>query len=297
MAPAPLLISFNAEGVAGHVGTPWYPSSIRGRPSRGDRLLRNPIYVGRLRWNRIACVRDPIDGTRVLRVRPAEEIVEAMVPELRIVDDETWARVQARLAAEAAPKRDQSVPAFWERRRPRHLLSGKVFCGACGRGFSAMGQDYLGCLAARSGHGCSNTRWIRRPRLEAQVLDALGRQLMRPDLVEEFCRAFIAEWNAQTAKASAGAEAQRRELQAVERKLENLLEAIADGLKAPGLQRKRMELEARRGQLLAVQVRRRLRCIRTLPNSTPGALQNCGADSTPATALRFSKRRAPWSTV
>jgi hypothetical protein len=88
--------------------------------------------------------------------------------------------VQLRLKAEAVPivhVAGGNPPAFWDRRRPRSLLSEKVICGVCGRPFSALGKDYLGCKAAMHGT-CRNTRRVRRAKLEAQVLDALGRQLL-----------------------------------------------------------------------------------------------------------------------
>ncbi len=54
-----------------------------------------------------------------------------------------------------------------------------------------------------------------------------------------------------SAEASAGIDVRRRELKVVERKIENILEAIADGLKASGIQQKLSELEARRDELRA----------------------------------------------
>lgn len=72
---------------------------------------------------------------------------------------------------------------------------------------------------------------------------------MQPELVAEFCAAFMEEWNRLAAEASAGAGARQRALQVIERKLANLVEAIADGLKATGLQQKLADLEARRAEL------------------------------------------------
>lgn len=72
---------------------------------------------------------------------------------------------------------------------------------------------------------------------------------MRPALVAAFGKVFISEWNRMSAEASARTEAARRELAAVERKLDNLVDAIAEGLKARGVQRKLDELEARRAEL------------------------------------------------
>ncbi|MEO3475704.1 recombinase family protein [Roseomonas sp. CAU 1739] len=250
-SPRAIAQALNAGGTVGPAGTPWYDVTIRGRPGREDGILRNPIYVGRMRWNRHARVRDPVSGQRVYRAHVAEDIVEVAVPEMRIISDTLWCRVQERLAAEAAPRRDRDIPVFWDRRRPRHLLSGKVVCGDCGGGFSAMGKDYLGCLPARRGHGCRNTRWVRRPKLEAQVLEALATRLMQPHLVAAFCAALVTEWNRLNAEASAGTEAAKRDLQVVDRKLANLVEAIADGVRASGVQRKLEELEARRKDLLA----------------------------------------------
>ena len=121
----------------------------------------------------------------------------------------------------------------------------------CDGPFAALGRDYLGCQPALRDKGCANTRTVRRVKLEAMVLETPGAGLMRPERVAAFCQAFIAEWNRGQVEASANADRHRRELQGVERKLDNLVEAIADGMRAPGLQRKLEELEARRAQLLA----------------------------------------------
>jgi Recombinase zinc beta ribbon domain len=195
---------------------------------------------------------DPGDGRQVWRAKGAEALVEVAVPELRIADDGLWGRAQARLAAEALPTAaPRGTRPYWDRRLPHHLLTGKVVCGACGRGFSVLGQDYLGCRAARNRGGCRNARRVRRTVLEARVLEALGARLMRPELAAEFCAAFAAEWNRLAAEASAGAEARARELRGVERKIGNLIDAVAGGLKAPGVRKRLEELEARRGELRA----------------------------------------------
>ncbi|MBR0662239.1 recombinase family protein [Roseomonas oryzicola] len=265
-SPLAIARALNAEGVPGPDGRPWHDWTIRGRPGRENGLLRNPLYVGLQVWNRTTRRRDPVRGGWVRRAHAKEAMVETPVPALRIIDDELWQQAQRRLAAEASPADQNRGNTFWDRRRPKHLLSGKVFCGCCGRAFSAVGQDYLACLAARNRQGCPNRRTVRRSTLEARVLDALGRRLMRPDLVEAFCKAFIAEWNRLSAEASSGAEMRRRELQAVERKIENLVEAISDGLKAAGVQKKLSDLEARRDELAAA--------LSTGPASPPALLPN-----------------------
>ena len=106
---------------------------------RSDGLLRYELYIGRLVWRRRINVKDPISGARVRHDnRPVDHLV-IEVPHLRIIDDELWQRVQTRLKRDAAPVHegpDGARPALWVRRRPRHLLSGKAFCGVCGRPLS-----------------------------------------------------------------------------------------------------------------------------------------------------------------
>jgi len=265
-SPLAIARALNSEGVPGPDGRPWHDWTIRGRPGRENGLLRNPLYAGLQVWNRTTRRRDPVRGGWVRRLLPKEAMVETPVPTLRIIDDDLWQQTQDRLAREASPVEQNHGNTFWDRRRPKHLLSGKVFCGCCGKAFSAVGRDYLACLAARAGQGCPNRKTVRRVTLEARVLEALARRLMRPDLVEAFCSAFIAEWNRLAAEASSGAEVRRRELQSLERKIENLIEAISDGLKASGVQKKLAELEARRDELQAA--------LSAAPVSPPALLPN-----------------------
>ena len=72
---------------------------------------------------------------------------------------------------------------------------------------------------------------------------------MAPELVEEFVRAVQKELNLQRREEDALRDAKIRELAEVARKLNGLINAIADGLRAPGLQQRLDELEARRVRL------------------------------------------------
>ena len=72
---------------------------------------------------------------------------------------------------------------------------------------------------------------------------------MAPELVEEFVCAFHKEINLQRRDDDALREAKKRELTDAVRKLNRLIDAIADGLRAPGLQQRLYDLEARRKHL------------------------------------------------
>lgn len=249
-SPLAIARALNEEGVPSPTGRDWLDGTIRGRPGRGDGILRNPAYTGRAVWNRFRRETDPVTGASVRRPKAREDIVEVAFPEFRIVPEELWRAAQARLAAEAVATHPNGSQPFWERRRPKHLLTGKVVCGGCGGAFSLLGKDYLGCSRAKNAGACRNKARVRRSALERQVLAALGSSLMRPETVAAFCDAFIAEWNRMAAEMSTGAKAHQDELKAVERKIANLVEAIEDGLADPGVKLRLAELRARQEALL-----------------------------------------------
>jgi len=242
--------ALNEEGVPSPTGRDWLDGTIRGRPGLGDGILRNPAYTGRAVWNRFRRETDPVTGASVRRPKAREDVVEVAFPELRIVPEELWQAAQARLAAEAVATHPNGSQPFWERRRPKHLLTGKVVSGCCGGAFSLLGKDYLGCSRRKNGGACRNTARVRRSALERQVLAALGSSLMPPDMIAAFCDAFIAEWNRIAAETSSGAKARQDELKVVERKIVNLVEAIEDGLADPDVKQRLAELRTRQRALL-----------------------------------------------
>ena len=107
--------------------------------------------MGRLEWNKCSCVKDPRTGRRVARPNPPEKWRTALVPELRIIDDDLWKKVKARQAeVRIGIGRDEHGNALNRARRRRFLLSGLLECGCCGGSYSAVQLGRYGCSAARS---------------------------------------------------------------------------------------------------------------------------------------------------
>ncbi len=256
-SPIAIARRLNTETIAGPRGGLWSEGAIRGHAKVGTGILRNRLYVGELVWNRRRWLKDPGTGRRVARQNAESECVVEDVPDLRIVDQALWEQVQHRLNSVARPEcspvlgKAAGAAPNWRDRRPRHVLTARIFCGMCGATYLAIGRDYLACQTAERSGPCSNRVRVRRARLERQVLDALGSQLMQPDKVAVFVSEFTAEWNRLSAEASAGRVGKQRELESVRRKLDGLVEAIADGLRAPGLQGRLDDLEGRRRALEA----------------------------------------------
>ena len=247
VSPKALARRLNAEGVPGPRGALWRDTAIRGHRTRGTGLLNNELYVGRLVWNRLRYVKDPETGKRVSRPNPPEARITTEVPDLRIVDDALWDRVKARQGEIEGGARVQAMRAtrFWEKRRQVHLLTGLLRCGSCGGGFAAVGRDYVACSAARKLGTCDQRRSFRRAELEAAVLDLPKTRLMQPDAVAEFVRAYGAEANARRGDETAVRARREAERAALKRKLDGLYDAIAEGLRTPGLKEKLQELEGR----------------------------------------------------
>ena len=247
-SPIGIAKQLNAEGLTGPQGNAWRDTTIRGHGQRGTGLLRNRLYAGELVWNRSRYIRDPQSGKRVSRPNPEAQWVVTDVPELRIVEQALWDRVQQRLGdIRLASGADEQEPdRFWDRRRAIHLLTQKVHCGVCGGMMSNVGRDYVACQAGRKLGTCSNTRGIRRPDLDSLILDALRTQLMDSALFTAFSEAFVEEWNRAAGVQSSGRDQAVRELAKVERKLKGLIEAITDGFRAAGLQEQVATLEAQR---------------------------------------------------
>src|SRR5690625_3850319 len=196
MSPKAIAAALNAEGVPGPRASTWGQSTINGNRQRATGVLSNELYIGIRLWNRLRYLKDPVTGKRVSRLNPEEQWVREPVPELRIVKDELWAAVQGRYRSMVAARKSYAdQPGFWDRRRPRYLLSGLVRCGACGGGFSIINATSLGCSTARNKGVCDNRLTIRRYALEFLVLYALRTQLMAPDAVKVFAETYVAEIN------------------------------------------------------------------------------------------------------
>jgi site-specific DNA recombinase len=252
-SPRAIARRLNVEGVLGPGGRPWGDTTIRGHHARGTGILRNELYIGRLVWNRLRYLKDPATGKRRSRLNPSSAWIVEDVPALRIIDQRVWEEVHERLASirDSEGVRKARDTRFWEHRRARHLLSGKIFCGSCGSPLAAIGADHLACGKARRMGICENRRSVRRGVLESLILDALKNQLMAPDLVAEFVDEYHREVNRQRQGAEVDRSAAQSELAAISRKLDGLIDAIADGLRAPDLQRRLDELGVRKNELEA----------------------------------------------
>ncbi len=245
LSPKAIARRLNDGKIPGPRGLLWRDTAIRGHRARGTGILNNELYVGRLIWNRLRYVKDPASGRRVSRPNPEAEWIVTDVPELRIVDDGLWERVKTRQRDLDATPAVKAIRAsrFWERRRARHMLTGLVTCGCCGGAFAAVGRDYLACSDARKLGTCDQRKSVRRAVLEEFVLDLIRDRMMRPEAVRTFIAEYHREINSGRDEAAIHRDRSRKALEKADRRLEGLYDAIADGLRTPGILAKIESLE------------------------------------------------------
>ncbi len=221
---SPKLISrdLNREGIPAPRGGEWRAPSIVGNRARMIGMLHNPIYVGRLVYNRVRMVRDPESRKRVSRPNKAAELLFVEMPELAIVSEAEWQAVQeARMVRASQP--------LAVRRRPKHLLSGLVRCAVCEGTMVMVVSGRFGCGSHRGGGTCKNARRIAADELQRRVLAGLEQQL----LSEEAEREAVSEYHRQLGRGQEKSDRERatlaRRLQAAESAIKRLVGAISSG--------------------------------------------------------------------
>jgi site-specific DNA recombinase len=232
----------------------WNVASVRG-------ILQNPAYTGLALTNRTRVVPARTRKSALLPVgpgeshaaRPPEEWIGVPVPAL--VAEEVFAQVQERLATnqQGATRHNTRYP---------YLLRTLVSCGAChlscsGR-TSRRDYSYYLCrgrtdaLRRAEGRRCT-ARYVPARQLDDLVWDDLCALVTDPAQVARALeRARGGAWLPQELQARQMTV--RHALDQVERQQRRLLDAyLAEIVDLPELQRKRQELERRRGALAAQQ--------------------------------------------
>jgi site-specific DNA recombinase len=127
----------NREGVQSPRPRPgrehsWAPSSVRN-------ILQNRRYVGLVTYGHTRKLRNPVSGKRIYRRRPESEWTKVECAEQRIVSDELWTKVRARLAFVLRAYGDAEKKAGLLRSRladSPYVFSGILKCAVCGGSFS-----------------------------------------------------------------------------------------------------------------------------------------------------------------
>lgn len=250
----------NAEGIRAPYDKPDLGYSMAaGRGWSGGTvraILQNERYIGKLTWNRRQWYRDPETKRQKYRLRPESEWVVRDRPDLRIVDDILWRRVQLRFGRRE--RRALGTPRQREERAPSPL-SGLLWCGVCGSRMTVTGGGKGGlyrnfkCAAnhVKGVEVCANGAGIAEGKTLGGVSSLLSSALELLEHRGAFLR-FTATFRRLLSERTRAVAAPPAELAAVEADIkresaavEKLMDALVDAGKSEALLRRLTEVEAR----------------------------------------------------
>ena len=225
--PREIAHDLNNECILPPRGRSWNASTINGNMQRGTGIIQNELYGGRLVWNKVRMVKDPDTGKRLSRPNPKNDWQTADVPDLRIISQELFDAAQSRKQARGHTHPNQQ-------RRPRHMLSGLLRCGACGAGMSTNGKDNSGririrCSAATESGSCQDAKTFYLKTVESAVLAGLENEMRHPQVIAEYVRAYHEERKRLSVKANAKRAHLELRLGELNREIDRLVDAIAKG--------------------------------------------------------------------
>ncbi|MGN0163938.1 MAG: recombinase family protein, partial [Candidatus Ornithomonoglobus sp.] len=178
----------------------------------------------------------------------------------RIISDELFelAQVQAGMLKNAGSM---------HRAKDRYLLTGKLYCGYCqskmhgetGRSRNGKKHYYYLCTGRKKKHEC-DARNIQKDFLENYVMDAISRLLNDNNIISCIVDTIIERQSKSNMNVAAIA-ALTNQLNTTNRKINNIMSAIEEGIVTPTTKQRLQELEAVRNKLeYEIDVKKAQRC-------------------------------------
>ena len=215
----------------------WNPTTLSGDPALGEGILNNELYIGRRVFNRRTWVEVPNEQRgfrRQPRLNAEAEWITRDEPDLRIIPQTLWEEVKTRQAA-ARRARDAKFKLTGNplsgAKRPIHLLSGLVICGACSAPFLATGAGRWRCKGHRTG-ACDNGS-ITTTELEARALAGIRERLLTPALIKRFAALLQLELATVAQAGNVERATAEQKLAETRTRIDNLVSQIEDDEDAP----------------------------------------------------------------
>lgn len=211
---------FNERGLRTSKGNLWNKSSFQ-------KMLGNDVYIGVYRF--------------------ADVCIEGGVPP--IISPELFFKVGERMNTKINPQ---------GRRRGdngEYLLTGKLFCGHCkspmiGISGTSKGKSlhyYYSCNGRRVQKVCKKTH-VRRDYIERLVAEYVKEYVLQDDMIEWLIEQYLGF--VKRMESESELEANKRDLEAVQRSIKNLVTAIEEGIITSKTKQRLIELEEHERHLM-----------------------------------------------
>lgn len=212
-----------------------------GKSSLHD-ILVNEKYRGVYIFNRAAAKRS--DGKRNNRAsKNEEEIIRIEGGMPRIIDEKTWKAVQERMGDN---KKNSTFKA-----REIYLLAGIIKCGKCGG--AMVGNRRIAGKAKRTytTYECStrkrtktcDMKAVNKEFIENLVIEELERRLFSDEAIEKLSKKIYEYALRQNKEIQEDIERFKKQLKDIQQKLDNMANAVAEGLFNPTMINKMAALE------------------------------------------------------
>ncbi|WP_072071483.1 recombinase family protein [Peptoanaerobacter stomatis] len=205
-------------------------------------ILKNEKYIGNYVYN---LRQSEMNGKRNNHsIKSEDEIVrkEGILP--AIIDREVWDKVRAKMDGK---KRNNGKNKAIE----KYLLSGKIYCecGAKMHGNRRGNGNTKGYIY--TSYNCSNkcgNKGIEKNKIENFVLEHL-KDYFTDDIKEELFETMKNKFFENKTKASYKIKIYEKELRIVQKQIDNIVQAVADGLYNSSMKDKMNELESKKIEL------------------------------------------------
>jgi len=242
--PSPTHVD-SSRNLRGH----WAASTIRA-------MLKNPVYTGRIVWNRLDFTEAKKSGGGA-RSRAKEEWVVTEDAHLPLVTDETFEAAQDRFTKKVRAKGSSQTKRFY-------LLAGMVRCCAGHQplsmnGKARKGHHYYACAystsygdtAATEAHAGPKWIYVREDKLERLVLSFFEQRIFGPLRVQKLSKQIRAEAKGRKRDGKLTGTRIRQQVADLDRKIKAQVIAIEEGVEPEIVSERIAEL---RGQKEALEV-------------------------------------------
>lgn len=172
-----------------------------------------------------------------------------------VVSRETFDAIQHVLATKPNPRRPQNEPTRRRTENGMYLLTGKLYCGSCGspmvgvsgRGKCGVVYYYYACKNQKL-HQCTAAP-VRRDQIEWDVANAIREYVLNEEGIAAITDAVMERQK--QSEVQMELQGLKDQLSDAQRSIRNIMGAIEQGVFAPSVQKRLIELEAQEQQLRA----------------------------------------------
>lgn len=237
-----IIDELNSKGYKTKAGREFGKNSI-------NNILKNEKYRGVYIFNRTI---SKIGGKRNnLKSKSSDKIIRIEGGMPRIISDELWNRIRVKMDKNKQARAANSA-------KETYLLSGLIFCGKCD-GAMTGNRKYAGrnktpyfsyeCSNRKRKRSC-DAKAINKDYVENLVMDELEEELFTSDAIEKMVKSIIDHSKKQSKEIDKDIKSYENELAGIQTKLNNIVNAIADGLYQPSMKEKLDELEQRKSNII-----------------------------------------------